>query len=89
MQDVYILITIRKNWRSLATLSHICKIIERTNLFSNTKVGLTVLHKYCRMVVVTIQLLNVLNFAALQRAGDGDSDTDYEYAGHLIETSEV
>ena len=87
MQDVYILITMRKNWRSLATLLHICKIIERTNLFSNTKVGLAVLNKSCRMVVVTIQFLNVLNFAALQRAGD--SDTDYEYAGHLIETSEV
>ena len=36
---------------------------------------------------VTIQLLNVLKFAALQ--GAGDSDTDYEYVGHLIETSEV
>ena len=87
MQDAYISITMRKNWRSLATLLHICKIIERTNLFSDKKVGQTVLHKYCRMVGVTIQLLNVLNFAALHRAGD--SDTDYEYAGHLIETSEV
>ena len=71
------------------SFAHICKIIETTIFFSNTKFGLTVLHKSCRMVVVTIQLLNVLNFAALQRAGDGDSDTDYEYAGHLIETSEV
>ena len=69
------------------SFAHICKIIETTNFFSNTKVGLTVLHKSCRMVVVTIQLLNVLNFAALQRAGD--SDTDYEYVGHLIGTSEV
>ena len=37
------------------------------------------------MVVVTIQLLNVLNFATLQRA----SNKNYEYIDHLIETSDV
>ena len=69
------------------SFAHICKIIETTIFFSNTKFGLTVLHKSCRMMRVTIQSLNVLKFAALQ--GAGDSDTDYEYVGHLIETSEV
>ena len=37
------------------------------------------------MVVVTIQILNILNFAALQRA----SNKNYEYIDHLIETSDV